>query len=177
MWRSRGRIGCSLWAIDPALQVISEKAIHPMPCVVEHVLTSEVMKFARVHHERYQRTFPFFERFVDEPDGFKIGNVNVGCTVQYKQRTGETIDVGNGRRLCIDLWILLRTTDAALSPTAVIRVGIIHHIIDNSSHIDTGLEQRWLVGHRDQREEATIAEAPDADTIRVNVGQSLQVVC
>ena len=104
--------------INPALQVIAEEVIHTMPRIVQHMRSCEVMKLAGIHHERKQIAFALLERFVNEPDGFEIGNVDVGRAVQNKQRARQSIDVRNWRGLRIDLRILFRTTDAALSPVA-----------------------------------------------------------
>ena len=77
--------------IDLTRQVMSEEVIHPMRCVVEDMRASEVMKFAGIPHERKQGAFALFERFVDEPYGFEIGNVNVGCAMQHKQQTSDSV--------------------------------------------------------------------------------------
>ena len=73
------RRGC-----DPILQVITEEVVHTMPCIVEDMCAREVMKFAGIHHERKQSPFVLLERFVNEPDGFEIGNVDVSRAVQHK---------------------------------------------------------------------------------------------
>jgi len=83
------------WPLNPALQVITEEVIHPMPCVVKNVRACEVVKFARIHHERKQVAFAFLERLVNEPHRFEIGNVNVSRPMQHKQRARQSIDVRN----------------------------------------------------------------------------------
>jgi hypothetical protein len=72
--------------IDLTRQVMSEEVIHLMPCIVEDMRASEVMKFAGIHHERKQGAFAPFERFVDEP-----GTLNVGYTMQHKQRASDSV--------------------------------------------------------------------------------------
>ncbi len=67
--------------INPALQVVTEEVIDTMPCIVEDVRACEVMKFAGIHHVRKQSPFVLLERFVNEPDGFEIGNVDVSRAV------------------------------------------------------------------------------------------------
>src|SRR5215468_6104872 len=58
-------------------QVSVKKLVDAMPRIAQHVLAAEVMKFARVHHERNQIALVFLESLIHEPDRLEERHVDV----------------------------------------------------------------------------------------------------
>ena len=58
----------------------------------------------------------------------------------------------------------------------MIRIVVIHRVVRDAGHVDRRAERRRPLGHRQQREEPAVAQAPDAEAIGVHVRQRLQVV-
>src|SRR5262249_59081422 len=73
-------------------------------------------------------------------------------------------------------WIRSGRPDAARGPAAVIRILVVHRVIDDACDVAAGAKQFRLIGDGDEREEPAVAQAPDADAIAVDVPERLQVV-
>src|SRR2546430_1775101 len=106
----------------PALQMKRKEVVHAVPGVQQNMCTGKIVKFAGIHHVGKQFAFALLEGFVNEPYGLEIRHVYVGRTVKHEQRAFEAIDVGNRRGVGINLWILLRRSNTARCPIAVIGV-------------------------------------------------------
>src|SRR5579883_1832877 len=72
--------------------------------------------------------------------------------------------------------ILLRRSDPAYGPAAVIRIGVIHRIIDNARDIHGGAKKSRLIRDGDQREKSAIAQTPHPDAIWIDVRQGLKKI-
>ena len=96
--------------------------------------------------------------------------------MQDEQRPLEAIDVRDGRSLGVHLRILLRSTDTARRPSAVIGVFVVHRVIDDTRHVDAGAKQLRLIRNSDKREEPAVAQTPDADAIHIDVAERLEIV-
>ena len=92
----------------------AEEVVHPLPRIVQHVRSREVVKLAWIGHELEQRTLALLHQLVHQAHRMEKGNVDVGGAVQDEKRTREPIDVRERRRLLIDRGILLRRADPAV---------------------------------------------------------------
>src|SRR5262245_10530794 len=143
-------------------QVRLEEVVHPMPRVTQYVLAREVVELTRIRHERDQVALSFLEQLVHEPHRVQVRHVDVRRPVQYEQRPLQSVDVRDRRRFRVDSRILLRGTDAACCPAAVIRVVVIHLVVNDAGDVHARAEQLRLIRDGDQREEPAITQAPHA---------------
>jgi len=74
-------------------QVLGEKFIYAMPGVAQHVSAAEVVKFSRINHKSQKVTLAFLQRFIDEPNRFQEGHVNVGGAVKDEEAGEQSGDL------------------------------------------------------------------------------------
>src|SRR2546425_2963912 len=160
-------------AREISTQVQSEKVVDPMPGIAENVCAAKVMKLARVHHESNEVALALLQGLVNQPNRFEVRDVYVGRAVQDEQRALQAMDGENGRSLRVDFRFLLRGADAADGPVSMVGVVVIHDVVDDACDVDASAEERGLIGHGDECEKTAVAQAPDADTVGINIGQGL----
>ena len=54
----------------------------------------------------------------------------------------------------------------------MVGIGIIHCVVGDAGHVYACTEELGLIGHGDEREEAAVAEAPNANAVAIYVGKS-----
>ena len=123
-----------------------EEVVDAAPRIAQHVLAREVVELARVGHERHEVALPLSQQLVYEPYGMQVRHVHVGRAVQDQQRPLQSIDMRQRGSLGVDLGMLLRRADAARRLTAVVRIVVVHLVVDDTGNVDAGAEELRLVG-------------------------------
>src|SRR3990172_2938218 len=153
--------------------MLVEKTLDPPPGVFEHVSASEIMKLSGIDHELER--LPSFKEIVDETHRVQVGHVDVGGAMENEKRPLEAVHAAQRRGYVVRCRVAFGRAQPPEGPGAVPGVLIVHPIVDDAGDVDTAGEGLGSVDQSQESEETAVAQAPDADAIRIDVAQSLQI--
>ena len=114
------------------------------------------------------------QQAVGQVDGFEVRHVHVRRAMEHQERTLDTVHPVGRRPKLIHGGVLLRSSHAAFHPASA-RITEPEAKVPDAGDVHSAGKQGRIEGQRLHRHEASVAEAPDADAIRVHELQGLQV--